>query len=222
MKTITLTVLGAAALAGVATIAVAPVALADGGGWGRQGGGFGGPMGMMSGGPGMGPAAMFEQFDADGDGKLTQAEIDAGAKSRFAEADADKQGGVTIQEFEPWFWKQHRETMVRAFQFLDRDGDGSITEEEVTVLTGKAVERMDRNGDGALTRDDRPRREGRGEGRGWGRHHGDRDGGRGDGDRGGRGWFGWGDDDMPRRGMGPGGGQGPGPGGQGGNPPPAE
>jgi Ca2+-binding EF-hand superfamily protein len=216
MKTITLTVIGAAALAGAATLAIAPVAFADAGGWGRHGSGFGGPMGMMAGGPGMGPGAMFEEFDADGDGKLTQAEIDAGAKSRFAEADADKQGGVTIQEFEPWFWKQHREMMVRAFQFLDRDGDGSITEAEVTVLTGKAVERMDRNGDGALSREDRGRRgEGRRGERGEGHrhHHGD-----GDGDR--RGWWrGGDDDDMPRRGMGPGGGQGPGPGPQDGNPP---
>jgi hypothetical protein len=193
MKKTTLTAIGAALVAS-ATLVGVTAATADG--WGGRGGHHGmrggdGPMHGMMGRGGMGgPMRMLEQFDTDKDGKLTQAEIDAGQKAKFAEANKDGQGGVSIQEFEPFFWAQHREMMVRAFQMLDSDGDGQVTEAEISERTAGMVERMDRNGDGALSRDDRG-------GRGWGR--GDRDG------RGPR--WGWGDDDEGR---GPGMGEGPG------------
>jgi hypothetical protein len=204
MKTLTLSALAVAALGGAALIALSPAAFADGGGWGgRHGGMMGGMMGGM--GPMGGPMRMFQAFDTDGDGRLTQAEIDAKVDGEYASADKDGQGGVTLQEFEPWFWAQHREMMVRAFQRFDSDGDGSITKEEVTDVTGGIVRRMDRNGDEALTPDDRGRRGDRG----WRGGHGGRHEGRG--------WWRGGDEEGPGRGMmGPG--EGPGPDGE--TPPP--
>ncbi len=115
-------------------------------------------MGMM----GMGPGQMLKDFDTDGDGKISKQEIDAGLAKRYGEANTDGADGVTLQEFEPWFWKQHREMMVRAFQFLDKDGDGKVTEAELKDLGDRMFERADRNDDGFVSRDDRPRREGRG------------------------------------------------------------
>jgi hypothetical protein len=172
MKKITIAALGLAALAGTAMLA-APIAFADSG-WGGRGGMMGGHMmgggGMMGGsmmGGGMmgGGMQMFERIDANNDGRITQEEIDAFVAQEFAAVNTDGQAGVTIEEFEPWFWQQHREMMVRAFQRLDRDGDGVVTEEEVNAMTGSIVQRMDRTGDGAISMDDHRHRYGRDGGR---------------------------------------------------------
>lgn len=163
-KTLTLGALAAAALLAVA---VPTAVLADSGqGWFGGRGGHHGMMGGRGDGDGEGPRGamamrMMERFDTNQDGKITQEEIDATQAERFAAANTDGQPGVTLQEFEPAFWGEHREMMVRAFQRLDRDGDGTVTEEEFAGRTGGLVARMDRNGDGALSADDR------GERRGW-------------------------------------------------------
>ena len=206
MKTLTFTAIVATAFA-----AAMPLAHADpgeGDGWGRHHGrmgmhradgpGYGhggrGHGGMGFGGMGFGgmsaggPMQMFQEFDTNDDGRLTQDEINAAQAQKFSEANRDGQGGVTIEEFEPFFWQQHRQMMVRAFQFLDTDGDGEVTEAELSARTAGMVERMDRNGDGALSREDR----------------------RGGRDRGMRGWFSSDDDDERGPGRGPGNGMGPG------------
>ncbi len=176
MRTITLAALGAAALATV-SVGAAAVAYADDAGFWHRGGP--GRMGMMGpGAMGMGPGKLMKDFDTNGDGQLSKEEIDAGLAKRYGEANTDGADGVTIQEFEPWFWKQHREMMVRAFQFLDKDGDGKVTEAELKDVGDRMFERADRNGDGVVSKDDRPRREGRegrrdgprGEHHGWGKH----------------------------------------------------
>ena len=62
-------------------------------GAGRRGpGGGGGP-----GGPG-GPAGMFEQSDANKDGKLSRDEAPGFLRDRFDEADANKDGFITLEE----------------------------------------------------------------------------------------------------------------------------
>ncbi|WP_237151971.1 EF-hand domain-containing protein [Oryzibacter oryziterrae] len=137
MKTLTLTSLAALSLIATAGLASA----APGDSCGR--------------GPAMG-ARLMEKFDTNKDGKITQEEIDAVEAKNFAEANKDGQGGVTIQEFEPYFWAQHREMMVRAFQRLDRNGDGEISKEEMAGQADRLIARFDRNGDKALSRDDLP------------------------------------------------------------------
>jgi len=173
MRKTTLAIVGAAIVATGSLAAVGAYA-ADGWGW-RHGHGrhamFGeggpGPMGGPMGGPALGliggPEGL-KALDTDKDGKLTKAEIEAGLAQRFPGVDA----GLTIQQFEPLYWKLHHERMVRAFQFLDRDGDGKVTSAELQAVTDGVFERMDRNGDGALSKEDRPER-------GPGRHgpHGD-------------------------------------------------
>lgn len=141
-----------------------------------------GPMGM---GPMAGPMKMFTEADTNKDGKLDPAEVAAFRDKHFAEASTDGKDGVTIQEFEPWFWKQHREMMVRAFQRLDTDGDGVISKTEADAATDRMLSRLDRDKDGNLTMPERPQR-------GWDRH----------GERGPRHerpgmmqrWMGWNDD----------------------------
>ena len=126
------------------------------------------------GGRGMRGAMMgaFQDADADGNGALTQAEIDQFLATQLTNADADANGSVSLNEFQTIYAERTRPNMVDAFQRLDDDGDGQITSAELSDRFGTIVRRMDRNGDDALSMEDRGRRGDRGGRRG--RDRGDR------------------------------------------------
>lgn len=63
------------------------------------------------------PAAAFAEFDADGDGALSQAEFDAGRAAHHAQM-AEEGHGMKGMEMAP------------SFADFDGDGDGSLTSEE--------------------------------------------------------------------------------------------
>jgi Ca2+-binding EF-hand superfamily protein len=128
--------------------------------WGKGHGG-----GMMG-------REMMERYDADKDGKITQAEIDKNRADWLAEFDADKNGTLSLDEFRNLWQKARNEQMVREFQFFDRDGSGQVTLDEYKGPLADIVKERDRNGDGALSRDDRPQRGERM--KGW--RHGGKDG----------------------------------------------
>lgn len=98
---------------------------------------------------------IFAQVDADDDGSVTQAEIDAFRAARIEQADASGDGALSIEEFDTLYREFTRFRMVDAFQHLDADGDGVIDSAEMDSRVGGIVERMDRDGDGALTLRDR-------------------------------------------------------------------
>ena len=131
--------LGAAALG--ATLLTAGAVMA--GGWGGSGR-HGGPRGMM----------LLESFDANGDGKVTQVEIDTVRKDRLGKFDRDANGELNLDEYAALWADAMREAMVRQFQANDRDGNASVTVEEFTVRYEDVVRDLDRNGDGELTRDE--------------------------------------------------------------------
>ena len=98
---------------------------------------------------------MMKSFDADGDGSLSQAEIDAGRTQQFEQYDSDQDGTLNLQEYQAFWMEMNRSRMVDAFQRLDDDGDAAVTAEEFLEPFANIVERRDRNGDGVLSRDDR-------------------------------------------------------------------
>lgn len=98
---------------------------------------------------------MLERFDADGDGTLTQTEIDEGRKANLAAFDRNGDGALSLDEFEPLWLDFMRERMVDRFQDLDADGDAIVTQDEFREPFEALVERLDRDGDGALSREDR-------------------------------------------------------------------
>ncbi|MGB0671773.1 MAG: EF-hand domain-containing protein [Rhodospirillales bacterium] len=182
MKTRT-KIIAAVAVVGLgATLAVAGTSYAnqaDGCPFGSQGGGYhahyqGGPQ-MGKGGFGrhnggrFGRMTFLESYDADGDGDVTAKELEDGRAADLKTFDADKNGSLTIQEFEGLFAKHIRTNMVRAFQRLDRDGDGQVSKGEQDRALSFMVNRMDRDGDGVLERfEDRWPGMGQGMGQGMG------------------------------------------------------
>ena len=98
---------------------------------------------------------MFESINTDGDGKLTQEEIDKFRNDRHEAHDADGDGNLTLEEFAKLWHETTRPLTVRAFQMLDTDGDAVVTRAEYDLPLAGIVEQFDRNGDGALSIKDR-------------------------------------------------------------------
>lgn len=121
--------------------------------------------GPRVGGPGPGPGDMFamvvqaeallEQFDTNGDGAISQDEIDAVRAGELAEYDTNGDGTLSLEEYQAYWMARFYERMVDAFQRLDANGDGEITAEEFNAGLANIVARLDRNGDGVLNADDR-------------------------------------------------------------------
>ncbi|ADZ71423.1 EF-hand domain-containing protein [Polymorphum gilvum] len=185
LKTIAMAAL-AASVAGIALTAQAD----ERGGWGGGPGwhGFGAHHMVMGKMQRRGAERLFERFDVNGDGVVTQAEVDERVAARFAEADADSSGGVSLDEFKDHWIAQSRDRMVRGFQRLDRDGDGKVSRAEFDRISDRLFSRLDRDGNGELERV----RPGQGPGQGQGMGQGPRQG------------------QGPGQGMGQGMGQGPG------------
>ena len=100
---------------------------------------------------GLSAMEMFDSIDADGDGKLTQAEIDKVRNDRHAAHDADGDGNLSLEEFAGLWHETTRPLTVRAFQMLDTDGDAVVTRAEYDRPLAGIVERLDRDGDGGLS-----------------------------------------------------------------------
>lgn len=131
-----------------AAVGLAGAALADNGGFG---------MGGMGGMGGAGMTAMFDTFDADKDGKVTQAEIDAYRAAGVAEVDGDKDGLLSADELAQMHLKAMTEranTMAaRMLEMLDSDGDAKLSAAEMAAGPGPAMmlDRLDTDGDGAIS-----------------------------------------------------------------------
>lgn len=155
MRTRTKVMLAVGAIA-LGTSTVVGASLADGrGGHGYHAGGHHG------GGPGWraGRAErLFERFDVNQDGTITQVEIDEMRSSRLAEFDEDGDGSLTLEEYQVLWMDAMRPRMVRGFQRLDTDGDAVVTVEEFVEPFDSMVRRLDRNDDGEITQDDLRRR----------------------------------------------------------------
>ncbi|SFF13398.1 EF hand [Sulfitobacter brevis] len=84
---------------------------------------------------------MMQMFDADGDGTVTPEELRTQLQAKLAEYDGNGDGSLSITEFEILHSAMIREAMVDRFQYLDANGDGAITAEEMTAPATK-MERM--------------------------------------------------------------------------------
>lgn len=126
---------------------------------------MGGDMGMMRGGAGGHDMSMMHSMmgmlDADGDGTVTPDEARQGLQAQLSEYDADGDGTLSLSEFETMHSAIIRETMVDRFQFLDDDGDGQVTANEI-VKPADHMERMRKRREGMMQGRDMPDEPGQG------------------------------------------------------------
>lgn len=109
---------------------------------------------------GMGPMMFdFEAADADGDGKVSQAEMAAHAKARFDAADSDGNGKLSAAEMAATAQKRQEERRARMMQKMiermDADDDGELSFDEMPGQQTRAEQmfsRIDSDGDGAVSK----------------------------------------------------------------------
>jgi len=93
-------------------------------------------------------------LDTDGDGKVSAAEISAEQKRLFTAADVNGDGKLSVEEFRRrgrWFFQLRTLTF---YDLLDANGDGQITENEITNPSQRWLKRHDVNSSGALEADE--------------------------------------------------------------------
>lgn len=73
------------------------------------------------------------KFDADGDGDVSPEELQSGLTEELKTFDQDANGALSLAEFETLHAARIRHAMVDHFQHLDEDGDGSVTQSEMTA-----------------------------------------------------------------------------------------
>ena len=109
---------------------------------------------------GMGMSMDFDSLDADGDGMLTQADLDSIMNSRFAEIDGDGDGQVTREEMLGYMDTKSEDRRARyadrRIDNLDTNEDGSISLEEFSAVKGqrKGIERLDKDSDGSVSKEE--------------------------------------------------------------------
>jgi Ca2+-binding EF-hand superfamily protein len=98
---------------------------------------------------------MLSGIDTNADGALSQEEINAAISSRYTRFDANKDGQLSLEEFQALWADLTRPIAVRAFQFLDPNGDAFVARSEVDQRFSSLVTRLDQNHDGKLSHEDR-------------------------------------------------------------------
>jgi Ca2+-binding EF-hand superfamily protein len=125
-------------------------------------------------GPGGVQARIFQQADANHDGRLAESEAMDFLAARFAEADADHDGAVTPEELgsflraqmaayrpgpatgrerrepPPEMRARMQERQDRFFRMVDANRDGRLTMDELRPVAAALFRAADRNGDDAL------------------------------------------------------------------------
>lgn len=100
---------------------------------------------------GMMPMA-FADLDTNGDGSISQEELDAHKAARFAEMDTNGDGGLSAEELALNARKQRGQRMVSQ---LDSNGDGLIQIDELGKgQRGDPFMRMDANSDGSISEEE--------------------------------------------------------------------
>ncbi len=106
------------------------------------------------------------QIDADRNGLIDRAEIRSAATGALASIDADGDGRMTLAELEGWRYgmadlatfrdrgQSYATVIAFVFDIFDRDGDGIVASDEHEAAVLHSFAHADLDGDGMLTRDE--------------------------------------------------------------------
>lgn len=109
---------------------------------------------------GDGARGLFTERLGSFEGDITFEDFAAAARERFARADADGDGKLTVEELAAEIQRMRYERMARrAIERFDVDGDGELTLEEIENRLQKRFALMDRDDSGTIERAERPRRQ---------------------------------------------------------------
>ncbi len=109
------------------------------------------------------PEQLFARLDQNKDGKLQKDELPGPLAERLAQADADKDGEITKEEFNAAaenlrgrFGQGERRapSVDETFTQFDKNNDGKLTKEELPERAANFLLRADRDDDGAVTKDE--------------------------------------------------------------------
>ena len=95
------------------------------------------------------------KLDANGDGKVTQSEFQAGRSAQMLALDANKDGKLSRAEFanlrEEQAKAKRQRRADRMWSRLDTDKDGSLSRTEMDGVLSKRFKHMDTDNDGVLS-----------------------------------------------------------------------
>ncbi|MEH6402800.1 MAG: EF-hand domain-containing protein [Sneathiella sp.] len=97
---------------------------------------------------------MFEKHDENNDGKITREEMSDGRHNFFEKLDLNKDGAITLQEAKDGHAKMREKHMAKFLMKIDKDSNGSVSEEEFVAFTMEKFNKADKDGDGNLTGDE--------------------------------------------------------------------
>ena len=126
------------------------------------------------------PVQILLRFDANHDGSVTRAEMEAGLKADFAAVDANHDGVLELDEVRAVNDKRWKEDASASSPLVDWNHDGVVDFDEYAATARSLFDQMDADGNGVLSPNElRPRGGGPGPGekdgseqRGHGRHGG--------------------------------------------------
>ena len=100
----------------------------------------------------------FSALDTDGDGQITQAEIQAMADARFSSLDTDDDGTLSLEELIKGASERVAERAEKMIKRFDSNADGKLSADEMPRRggdrEGKMFKRADADGNGSISQEE--------------------------------------------------------------------